>query len=80
VQRIFYAGLSLFHFCFSGSPDIYLCDAAGQFGQPLLQFLAVVIAGCNFDFFFDLLDSAVDCLLGAGAFDNSCIIIVGRTA
>ncbi len=76
VQGVFDSGFSLFHFRFGCRPDIDLSDTAGEFGQPLLEFLAVVITGCNFDFISDLFDSALDGFLAARSFDDDCVVVV----
>ena len=43
VQGVFDAGLLLFHFDLGGGADLDHRDTAGQLGNPLLQFLAIVI-------------------------------------
>src|SRR5690606_17597087 len=70
VQSVFHAGLLLLHFDFGRSADIDLRHAAGEFGQPLLQLLAIVIAGGSFDLALDLLDAALDVSRLARAFND----------
>ena len=55
MQRIFDAGLLLFHFDFGRRADFDRRDAAGQLGQTLLQLLAVVVGSGVFDLRADLL-------------------------
>src|SRR5688572_5646588 len=45
VQRVFDAGLLLFHFDFGGSADLDHGDTARQLGDTLLELLLVVVAG-----------------------------------
>ena len=56
VQRVFNAGLLLLHVGFARSADRDDGHAAGQLGEPLLQLLAIVIAGGAFDGFANLVD------------------------
>jgi len=45
VERVFDAGLLLFHFGFGRRADVDLSDAPGELSEPLFELLAVVIAG-----------------------------------
>ena len=80
MQRIFNAGLFLFHFGFGCSADIDDCNAADDFRQPLLQFLAVIIGGGLLDLGADLLDAGFDGLFGAIAFDDRGVVLVDGDA
>jgi hypothetical protein len=60
VQRVLDAGLLLLHLGLGRGADVDLGDPAGQLGQALLEFLAVVVAGGAFDLVLDLLDAALD--------------------
>src|SRR3569832_2177688 len=45
VQRVFDAGLQLFHFDFGRGTDLDDGDAAGELRNPLLQLLLVIVGG-----------------------------------
>ena len=66
--------LSLLHFGLGRGAHADLGHAAGQLGQPLLELLAVVIAGGRFDFLADLLGAAGNRLLLAAAADDRRIV------
>src|SRR6202034_74528 len=58
VHGIFDASLLLLHLGLSGSTDFDDRNAADQFGQPLLQLLAVGVGGGLLDLAADFLDAA----------------------
>ncbi len=60
MQRVLHAGLLFFHLGLGCGTDVDDRHTAGQFGQPLLQFLAVVVGGGLLDLATDLVDSALD--------------------
>ena len=72
--------LPLLHFGFGRSASLNDGNAAGQLGQPLFQFFAIVIAGGRINLLPDLLGSTVDLLLLAGAFDDKGVILVDHNA
>ena len=76
VQGVFDTGFLFFHFRFAAGTDVDLCHAAGQFGQPLLQFFTVIIAGGGVDLGANLVDAAFDVRLAADAFDDDGVVVV----
>ena len=60
VHRVLDARLLLFHLGLGGRADLDDGDAADQLGQPLLQFLAVVIRGGVLDLRAQLLHASFD--------------------
>ena len=60
VQRVIDAVLALFHFDFGHAADLDHRNAARQFGDALLQFLAVVVRGGFLDLLADLADAGLD--------------------
>ena len=66
--------LAFLHFGLGGRPAVDLRHAAGQLGQPFLEFLAIVIAVGNFHLLADLFDPAVDRSLAAGAADHRRVV------
>ena len=80
VQRVFDARFLLFHLGLSRSADVDDCNAAREFRQTLLQFLAIVIAGRLFNLTTDLRDAALDIGLFAFAFDNGGVLLVDGNA
>jgi hypothetical protein len=62
VQRVLDAGLLLLELGFECGADLDLRHAAGELREPLLQLLAVVVAGRVLDLAADLLDAALDVL------------------
>src|SRR5207244_6224203 len=76
VQRIFDASFLLFHLRLSRSANVDDRNAAGEFRQALLQFLAIVIAGRLFNLTTDLGDAALDIGLFAFAFNNGGVFLV----
>src|SRR5262249_50614872 len=67
MQRILDASLLLLHLGLSSRADLDHRHAAGQLRQPLLQFLAIVVAGGLIDLGAQLLNAALDVLLRTGA-------------
>ena len=76
VERL----LLRFHLRFGGRADPDHRDAARELRQPLLQLLAVVVAGRLLDFATDLVDAAVDLLAIAGAADDRRVVLVDDDA
>ena len=66
--------LPLLHFGLGRGADADLGHAAGQLGQPLLELLAVVVAGGGLDFLADLLGAAGNGLLVAAAADDGRVV------
>src|SRR5579863_381335 len=60
VQRVFDAGLLLFHLDLGGGSYLDHGDAAGELGNPLLQLLLVVVGGGLFGLLTDRLDARLD--------------------
>ena len=54
MKCIFDAGLLFFHLGFGCSADLNDCNAAGELGEPFLEFLLVIIGGGLFDLGLDL--------------------------
>ena len=57
VQRVFDAGLLLFHFDLGGSADLDHGNAAGELGNTLLELLLVVVRSGFFSLLTDRLDA-----------------------
>ena len=76
VHRIFDAGLLLLHFGFGGGTDLDDGNAANQLRQPLLQLLAVVVAGGLLDLAADFLHPAFDLAGLALTFDDGGVVLV----
>ncbi len=76
VQRVLDAGLLLLHLGLGRGADVDHRHAAGQLGQPLLQLLAVVVAGRLVDRDLDLGDAALDVVGLAGAVDDRGVVLV----
>src|SRR5581483_1482590 len=76
VQRVLDAGLLLLHLGLGGRADLDDRDAADELGQPLLQFLAVVVARRLLDLRADLLHARVDVGLLAVALDDGGVVLV----
>jgi hypothetical protein len=62
MQSVFHASLLLLHFGLCGRAHLDDGNAAGQFRQPLLQLLAVIVGGRLVDLSAQLLDAAFDML------------------
>src|SRR6185295_16416631 len=60
VQRVFDAGLLLFHLDLGGSADLDHGDTAGELGNTLLQLLLVVVGGRFGRLLADRLDARLD--------------------
>src|SRR5688572_19180245 len=60
VQRVFDAGLLLFHFDLGGSADLDHGHTAGELGNTLLELLLVVVRGGFFSLRTDRLDASLD--------------------
>jgi hypothetical protein len=60
VQRVLDAHFLLLHLRLGGRADLDHRDAAHQLRQPLLQLLAVVVAGRLLDLLADLVDATLD--------------------
>ena len=69
-ERVLDAILLLLDFDFRRAADADHRDAAGKFGQPLLQLLAVVVEDRFLDLLLDLRHPGFDVLLLAGAVDD----------
>src|SRR5690606_38470564 len=80
VQRVLDPGLLLLHFGLGGRTDIDHRHAAAQLGQPLLQLLAVVVAGALLHGAADLADAALDVGLLALAVDDGGVVLVDHDA
>jgi hypothetical protein len=52
------------------------CHAADELREPLLELLAIVVGGRVLDLVADLVDAAVDVLLGARAVDDDGVVLV----
>ena len=74
------ASLRLFISASDGAPDADDRHAAGQLGQPLLELLAVVVAGRLLDLLAELAAAALDRRLVAGAADDRRVVLVDHDA
>src|SRR3954452_14091436 len=76
VQRVLNPSLLFFHLGLGSSADVDHGDSAGELGQPLLQLLAIVVAGALVYRGLDLVDPALDVVLLAAAIDHSGVVLV----
>ncbi len=67
MQGVFHAGLLLLHVRFGRGANGHNRHAAGQFGEPFLELLAIVIAGGRFDALADLFDPLLHVSIRTGA-------------
>ncbi len=84
VQSILHPCLLLFHLSLSGSPNIDHRHTANELGQPLLEFLAVVVRSGFFNLSADLLYPALNGIPGSTTIHDSGVVLVnphcfGRT-
>ena len=75
VQRVVDAVLGLLHRRLGRAADVEDRHAAGQLREPLLELLAVVVAGGGLDLLLDLLHAAVDVGLLAAALDDRRVVL-----
>src|SRR5690606_30675635 len=80
VQRVVYAVLLLFGLGLRHATNTDDSDAAGEFGQPLLQLLLVVVGSRFLDLRLDLADARRDAWLVAGAVDDCRGILLDHDA
>src|SRR5215831_18973976 len=80
VQRVFDASFLLFHLGLGRSADVDDRNAAGEFRQALLQFLAIVIAGRLLNLTTNLSDATLDVSVFTSAFDNRGVFLVDSDA
>ncbi len=78
MQRIFHHRLAGLELGLGSRTDVDLRHAAGQFRQPLLQLLPVVVAGRNLDLPPDLLDTGLDVLRRAGPLHDRRVVAGDR--
>src|SRR6185437_11739122 len=76
MHRVFHAGFLFLHFGFGGCADFNDGNAADQLRQPLLQLLAVVVAGGLIDLAANFLYAAFDLVMLAFAFDDGGVVLV----
>src|SRR6266568_2091690 len=76
MHRVVDEILALLHLDLGGAADPDDCNAAGELGQPLLQFLAVVVGGRLLDLLADLGATALDIRLLAGAVDDCRVLLL----
>ena len=69
------AVLLLLELHLGGGADLEHGDAAGQLGEALLELLAVVVGVGVLDLGLDLVDAALDVVLGAGALDDGRLVL-----
>ena len=69
------AVLLLLELHLGGRADLEDGDAAGQLGEALLELLAVVVGVGVLDLGLDLVDAALDVVLGAGALDDRGLVL-----
>src|SRR5579871_114701 len=76
VHRIFHAGFLFLHFGFGRSADFDHGYATDQLRQPLLQLLAVIVAGGLVDLAANFLHATFDLAVLAFAFDDGGVVLV----
>src|SRR5580704_15783023 len=76
VHGVFNASLLLFHFGLGRSANLDHSHATNQLRQPLLQLLAVVVAGRLFDLATNFLHPALNVAGLAFAFDDGRVVLV----
>ena len=76
MHGIFYARFLLFHFGFGCGADFNYGYATDQLCQPLLQLLAIVVAGGLVDLATNFLHAALDLSGLAFAFDDRGVVFV----
>src|SRR5688572_29746061 len=80
VKRVVDAVLALLHLDLGRAADLDHRDAAGELGQPLLELLAVIVAGGDLDLLTDRFDPALDLVALAGAVDDGRVVLVDGDA
>jgi hypothetical protein len=78
VHRVLDTCLLFLHLGLGGCTDLDDGDAADQFSEAFLQFLAVIVRAGLVDLIADLLDAAVDGLAAAGTLDDGRVLFVDR--
>src|SRR5688500_15186207 len=76
VQRVFDAGLLLFHFDLGGSADLDHGNTAGELRNTLLELLFVVVRRGFFSLLTDRLDARLDVRGLAGAVDDRGVFLL----
>src|SRR5262249_21338983 len=79
-KGVFDTGLAELQLDFRARADLNQAHAAGELRQPLLQLLAVVVAGGVVDLGLDLLDAGLDGLGVALTFDDGGLVLLGDHA
>src|SRR5690606_14964834 len=77
AQRVFHAMLLLFQLGLGRGANPDDGYATGQLGQPLLQLLAVVVAGAALDLDLNLFDARLDLVRIASAIDDGRVVLRG---
>src|ERR1700685_3865165 len=76
MHGVFDAAFLLFHFGFGGGAYFNYGYASDQLRQPLLQLLAVVVAGGLVDLAANFFYAAFDLVVLALAFDDGGVVLV----
>src|SRR5258707_1753612 len=76
VHRVVNAILALLHLDLGSPADADHCNAAGEFRQPFLQLLLVVVGRGLLDLDLDLRDTRFDVGLLAGTFDDRSVLFL----
>ena len=76
MHGVFDAGFLFLHFGFGCGADFNDGHATDQLRQPLLQLLAVVVAGGLVDLAANFLHAAFDLAVLAFAFDDGGVVLV----
>ncbi len=76
MQGVFNAGFLLFHLDLGGGANLDHRNTAGQLGNALLQFLAIVIGGGVLDLDTDLADTRLDGIVVTGAINDGGVVLV----
>src|SRR6185503_1099765 len=76
VQRVFDAGLLLFHFDLGGSANLDHGNTAGELGNTLLELLLVVVRRGFFSLLTDRIDARLDVRRLAGAVDDRGVLFL----
>src|SRR5437867_12367558 len=80
MKGVFDAGFLLLHFGFGRRADVDDSHAAGQLGEPFLEFLPVVVAGGFFDLAPNLAHAALNFGALAVALDDGRVLLLDHNA
>ena len=78
MERIFHAGLSLFHLGFCCRTNADYRHATDKFCETFLQLLSIIIGGRFLDLRPDLFDARLDLVLVSETLEDGRIVFVDR--